>query len=82
MLSVTDDGPGVDAKDRDRILERFVRLEESRTTPGSGLGLSLVAAIARAHGATMRFEDGLTNDSPKSGRRGLRVVMEFPAFGG
>ena len=78
LLSVADDGPGVDVKDRDRILERFVRLEESRSTPGSGLGLSLVAAIARAHGAELRFEDGL--GCPVSGeeRRGLKVVMTFP----
>jgi signal transduction histidine kinase len=82
VLSVSDDGPGVDAKDRDRILERFVRLEESRSTPGSGLGLSLVAAIARAHGATLRFEDGLASEGSQGGKRGLRIVMEFPAFAG
>ncbi len=82
VLSVADDGPGVEAKDRSRILERFVRLEESRSTPGSGLGLSLVAAIARAHGATLRLEDGLENsDSQRSGR-GLKIVMTFPESAG
>ena len=78
LLSVADDGPGVDVKDRDRILERFVRLEESRSTPGSGLGLSLVAAIARAHGAELRFEDGLGSGADDEERRGLKVVMTFP----
>ncbi len=82
ILSVSDDGPGVDVKDRDRILERFVRLEESRSTPGNGLGLSLVAAIARAHGATLRFEDGLANADSSGSKKGLRIVMEFPVFAG
>ena len=80
LLSVADDGPGVDPKDRDRILERFVRLEKSRTTPGSGLGLSLVAAIARAHNAVLRFEDGLSRNGDKGAERGLRIIMEFPAL--
>ena len=80
LLSVADDGPGVDPKDRDRILERFVRLEKSRTTPGSGLGLSLVAAIARAHDAVLRFEDGLSRNGDKNEERGLRIIMEFPAL--
>ena len=74
-LSVADDGPGVDAENRQRILDRFFRLEESRTTPGSGLGLSLVSAIARAHNAALRFEDGI---GAKNGAgRGLKAVIEF-----
>ena len=56
-LCVADNGPGIAAGDRQRVLERYVRLEESRTTPGSGLGLSLVAAIAHAHGAKVTLED-------------------------
>lgn len=75
VLSVSDDGAGVDEKDRKRVLERFVRLEESRSTPGSGLGLSLVAAIARAHGARLMLEDGLER---KDGGHGLRIVLHFP----
>ncbi|WP_350333406.1 sensor histidine kinase [Coralliovum pocilloporae] len=47
VLCVTDNGPGIPEADRDRVLQRFVRLEESRSQPGSGLGLSLVAAVAR-----------------------------------
>ena len=79
VLTVADDGAGVAEEDRGRILERFVRLEKSRSTPGSGLGLSLVAAIARAHNADLRFEDGLERaDAP--GEFGLRIVMTFPQF--
>ncbi|MBL7309704.1 sensor histidine kinase, partial [Escherichia coli] len=46
VLEVSDDGPGIPASERDNVLRRFYRLERSRTTPGNGLGLSLVAAIA------------------------------------
>lgn len=58
-LMVMDDGLGVPVKDRDRILGRFVRLDASRTTPGNGLGLSLVAAICQLHRATLSLGDGL-----------------------
>lgn len=75
ILSVADDGPGVKPEDRDRIFERFVRLEESRTTPGSGLGLSLVSAIARAHGARLVLENGIAH--PDGEGHGLRIVMTF-----
>jgi signal transduction histidine kinase len=63
MLSVSDHGPGIPAGDRSRVVERFVRLEQSRSEPGSGLGLSLVSAVARLHGGELRLEDnapGLT----------------------
>ena len=65
---VSDDGPGIPEADRLRVLQRFVRLERSRTTPGSGLGLSLCAAIAELHGA--RFE--LQDNAP-----GLRCRLVF-----
>lgn len=68
-LSVADQGPGIPENDRNRVLKRFVRLEESRTRPGSGLGLSLVAAVARLHGGEVRLED----NNP-----GLRAVLYFP----
>ncbi|HYD14785.1 MAG TPA: ATP-binding protein, partial [Hyphomicrobium sp.] len=68
-FSVADRGPGIDAKDRDRALRRFVRLEKSRTKPGTGLGLSLVAAVARLHNGAVRLED---NDP------GLKVVVSLP----
>ncbi len=69
-VDVTDNGPGIPESMRDRVLGRFVRLDESRTTPGSGLGLSLVAAIAQLHDATLR----LTGNEP-----GLKVSLSFAA---
>jgi signal transduction histidine kinase len=57
VLAVSDRGPGIPAADRDRMFTRFTRLESSRSTPGHGLGLSLVAAIARAHGGIATLED-------------------------
>ena len=54
---VTDNGPGVPAEQRERVFRPFYRLDESRSTPGSGLGLALVAAIARLHGATITLDD-------------------------
>jgi signal transduction histidine kinase len=57
VLIVSDNGPGIAEEDRGRVFERFVRLDRSRTTPGHGLGLRLVAAIAAAHGATTALED-------------------------
>ena len=68
-LSIEDRGPGVPAADRNRVLDRFVRLEASRTLPGSGLGLSLAAAIAHLHGGALKLED----NAP-----GLRAVLELP----
>lgn len=68
-IEVADDGPGIPAADRDRAVERFVRLEDSRTEPGSGLGLSLVAAVARLHKGELRLED----NAP-----GLRAVLDLP----
>jgi len=69
-IVVSDHGPGVPVSERERVLDRFVRLEASRSEPGSGLGLSLVAAVARLHGGSLRLED----NSP-----GLRVVLTLPA---
>jgi signal transduction histidine kinase len=57
IISVADRGPGISSDDRQRVLKRFVRLEESRTKPGTGLGLSLVAAVARLHHGEIRLED-------------------------
>jgi signal transduction histidine kinase len=68
-IVVADRGPGVPAAERERVLDRFVRLEASRSEPGSGLGLSLVAAVARLHGGSLRLED----NAP-----GLRVVLVLP----
>lgn len=68
-IVVADHGPGISEADRDRALKRFVRLEASRTRPGTGLGLSLVAAVARLHAGTIRLED----NAP-----GLRAVLVLP----
>ena len=57
ILSIADHGKGIVAEDRERAQKRFVRLEPSRTTTGSGLGLSLVAAVARLHGGTIELSD-------------------------
>lgn len=68
-LSVADGGQGIPATERERVLERFVRLEKSRAQQGSGLGLSLVAAIARLHGGKLRLEDNMP---------GLKVILALP----
>ncbi len=69
QLSVRDAGPGIPASDRAHVVERFVRLEQSRTQPGSGLGLSLAAAVARLHGGELKLED----NAP-----GLKATLDLP----
>jgi len=68
-IVVADDGPGVPPEEREKVRERFYRLDRSRTTPGAGLGLSLVSAVAARHGGELRLED---NDP------GLRAVLTLP----
>jgi signal transduction histidine kinase len=70
-LAVRDGGPGIPEPDRAHVIERFVRLEQSRTKPGSGLGLSLAAAVARLHGGELKLED----NAP-----GLKAVLDLPRF--
>jgi signal transduction histidine kinase len=72
LLSVCDSGPGIPESERGRAVERFVRLEKSRTIPGSGLGLSLASAVAHLHGGELRLE----NNAP-----GLCAVMVLPRSG-
>jgi len=69
VLEIRDTGPGIPEEARGRVLERFVRLDASRSAPGAGLGLSLVSAVARLHRATL----ALTDNAP-----GLHVTMRFP----
>ena len=72
-VSVADHGPGIPAAERQNVVKRFYRLEQSRRTPGNGLGLSLVAAVARLHGARMSLSDnapGLKVELFFSSRRG------------
>ena len=70
LLSVTDHGPGIPEADRKHAVERFVRLEASRTQPGSGLGLSLASAVATLHGGELRLADA---------HPGLTATLAIPA---
>jgi hypothetical protein len=72
-IVVADRGPGVPTADRERVLRRFVRLEASRSQPGTGLGLSLAAAVARIHKGSLTLSD---NDP------GLKVVLSIPVPAG
>jgi signal transduction histidine kinase len=72
LLSVTDHGPGIPEADRKHAVERFVRLEASRTLPGSGLGLSLASAVATLHGGELRLGDA---------HPGLVATLALPAHG-
>ena len=78
-IGVTDTGPGVPAADRARVLERFVRLENSRSQVGSGLGLSLVQAVAEAHGGRLELDDGPGVVEGAPGGPGLRVALSLPS---
>ena len=71
-ITVADDGPGIPEEDRERATKRFFRGEAARSTPGSGLGLALVQAVAMLHGGTLRLED----NAP-----GLRAVLRLPMAG-
>jgi signal transduction histidine kinase len=69
VAEVADNGPGIPAEERENVFQRLYRLDTSRTTPGSGLGLSLVRAIADLHGASISLEDR---------HPGLGVIVGFP----
>jgi K+-sensing histidine kinase KdpD len=73
IISVTDNGPGIPVDECQHVLKRFYRLEQSRRTPGNGLGLSLVAAVARLHGASIEMVD----NAP-----GLKFQLRFPLHTG
>lgn len=77
-FSVTDTGPGVPEEDRARVIERFVRLENSRSAAGSGLGLSLVAAVAEAHGGRLQLDEGPGVVDGSGQGPGLRVALILP----
>lgn len=66
-IEVADNGPGIPASEHDKVFDRFYRLDRSRSTSGSGLGLAMVKAIAGLHGLTIRLEDA---------KPGLRVVLQ------
>lgn len=74
VIRVIDSGPGIPKSERARAIERFVRLEDSRSEPGSGLGLALVAAVAEVHNGTFELSDGNgSEDSP-----GLSATLRVP----
>jgi hypothetical protein len=72
LLTVSDSGPGIPEADRSHVVERFVRLEQSRSKPGSGLGLSLASAVARLHGGELTLEDN---------HPGLKSIIALPRGG-
>jgi signal transduction histidine kinase len=72
LLTVADQGPGIPESDRAHVVERFVRLEQSRSQPGSGLGLSLASAVARLHGGELTLEDN---------QPGLKSIIALPRGG-
>jgi signal transduction histidine kinase len=69
FVAVSDQGPGIGLGEREKATDRFYRGESARSTPGSGLGLSLVLAVARLHGGELRLEDN---------RPGLRAILMLP----
>jgi signal transduction histidine kinase len=73
ILAVADDGPGIPTDGFEHVFKRFYRLERSRTTPGNGLGLSLVAAVTRLHGGRIALSDNMP---------GLKVELIFPSIHG
>jgi signal transduction histidine kinase len=74
-LSVADDGPGIAPAERERVFDRFYRIEEARDreTGGTGLGLPIVRDLVRAHGGSVRLTDRA------SGQRGLLALVVLPA---
>jgi signal transduction histidine kinase len=71
LIAVADSGPGIPEAERERVLQRFVRLDGTRSTPGNGLGLSLVDAVAKLHGAELTLTDN---------RPGLKASLSFRGF--
>ncbi|MFC7738869.1 ATP-binding protein [Roseomonas sp. GCM10028921] len=70
LLEVSDQGPGIRPEEREKVMRRFYRLDRSRGTPGTGLGLSLAAAVAKLHGGTLTLGDTASG-------RGLSAVLEI-----
>ena len=73
LISIADNGAGIPETENAKVLQRFYRLEQSRSLPGSGLGLALVNAIAKMHFATLTLSDN---------KPGLKIDISFPAFNG
>jgi signal transduction histidine kinase len=71
VITIADAGQGIRAEDRERVLDRFVRLDESRSKPGNGLGLSLVASVMKLHGGTLELGDAAP---------GLKATLTLPLW--
>jgi signal transduction histidine kinase len=71
QIVVADNGPGIPVHERTRVIERFYRVDASRGTPGVGLGLSVVSAVARLHGGTLTLDDN---------HPGLRATLRIGAM--
>ncbi len=72
VVTVSDNGPGIPREDRSRAVERFARLDNARTRPGAGLGLAMVAAVARLHGGSLDLSGRV------DGQPGLVAVLRLP----
>lgn len=72
-LNITDNGPGIPETEHEKVVQRFYRLDQSRTTPGSGLGLALVFAVLKVHGMELKFDDN---------KPGLLVSVSTPVTNG
>jgi signal transduction histidine kinase len=82
-VAVSDNGPGIPVHERDAVLRRFHRLEKSRHTPGSGLGLSLVAAVAKLHGLSLSIDSSYPGSCVKLERdQPVLVVAPAPSVAG
>jgi signal transduction histidine kinase len=82
LLTVTDDGPGILPSDRERVFERFTRLDHSRTldTGGAGLGLAIVRELVRRHGGTIAVTDVDAGHAGAGCGPGLRMRVDLPAL--
>jgi signal transduction histidine kinase len=69
IITVSDNGPGIPAEQREQVFKRFTRLDNARSTPGNGLGLSLVKAVAELHGASVQLADN---------QPGLKASLKLP----
>jgi len=81
VVTVADDGPGIPEVDRDRVFERFTRLDDSRARPdrgGAGLGLAIVRELVRRHGGTVTLTDANPSAFSADDGPGLRVEVRLP----